>query len=112
MYVVMVGLRRRSFSARALRRSAVLPPMLAERFLRAWRFDRRLYAEVIEATGWLSEGTTMAGSEIPEAELAGMKRDFGKYGEMLWTGHRSLRALVQEIDKRHKQLALLVLELD
>ena len=72
--------------------------LAAERFLRAWRFDRHLYAEVIGATGWLPEGATMAGPEIPEAELAGMKRDFGNYGEVLWTGHRSLRALVQEIE--------------
>jgi hypothetical protein len=81
----------------------------AERFVRGWRFDRYLVARVIDETGWLEEGASAPRADISEAELKGMERDFGRYGQNLWTGHRSLRDLVGEIesqwgDKSQRQL--------
>lgn len=69
-----------------------------ERFNRAWRFDAYQLARAIEQTGWLAEGASASGPEIDEEELASMRRDFGRYGSKLWTGHRSLRELVDGIE--------------
>lgn len=69
-----------------------------ERFFRGWRFDRYLLARVLENTGWLPDGTKAPGPDLSEAELLAMRGEFGTYGHKLWTGHNSLRELVDEIE--------------
>lgn len=70
----------------------------AERFFRGWQFDRYLLARVIENTGWLPDGAEAQGPELSEEDLQVMRRDFGTYGHKLWTGHKGLRELVDEIE--------------
>ncbi len=74
------------------------PEKAAERFLRGWTFDRYLLARVLEGTGWLKDDAKAPGPDLSEAELAGMRDDFGIHGQKLWTGHAGLRKLVDEIE--------------
>ena len=70
----------------------------AKRFLRGWKFDQYLLARVLEGTGWLEEGAEAPGPDLSDAELGEMRKDFGAYGQNLWTGHANLRKLVDEIE--------------
>ncbi|MBS1889402.1 MAG: SEC-C domain-containing protein [Actinobacteria bacterium] len=70
-----------------------------EQFRRAGRLNDYLWVERLENTGWFEEDDVpIEAIEVEQQELAALKLDFGKYGERLWTGHRSIRYLVADVE--------------
>ncbi len=69
-----------------------------ERFHRAVRFDEHLRMTLLRNVGWLEEEEENGDSEINPSELDELARDFGKYGERMWTGHSGLRGLIEDIE--------------
>lgn len=68
-------------------------------FHSAARFESHLTAGVVEAVGWEKEvdERTLADAKLNEQEMPPYIRQFGRFGERLWTG-RSLYTLVLEIE--------------
>jgi len=66
------------------------------RFPRALKFEDHLTAERLKNTGWLEPGEEMD-IDLTDEELVALRRDFGKYNEQLWTGHDSIRDLLDDI---------------
>jgi hypothetical protein len=69
-----------------------------DRFNRAARLHDHLYIERIRNTGWLDEEEFASFEPLDNDDLNALKKDFGKYGELMWTGHDNLRDLIREIE--------------
>jgi len=76
----------------------VNPESAEERFAKAARLDAHLTAEAIRNTGWLPEEEASALFTLSNDELGELRDDFGSYGQWQWTGHKSLRPLVSDIE--------------
>jgi hypothetical protein len=80
-----------------------------DRFNRAARLHDHLYVERVRNAGWLDEDEA-ALKPLDSDDLKALKKDFGKYGEFMWTGHDSMRDLIPDIEdqwgsgKARKQL--------
>lgn len=72
----------------------------AERFSKAVRFDRHLTARLVERVGWQDEieDDALEGARLEAGPLREMEKEFGKYGDRMWTGHQSLPKLVTAIE--------------
>lgn len=68
----------------------------AERFPRALEFEDYLTVERLNNTGWLEPDEEIEVT-LDETDLAELRREFGPYNEKLWTGHDSIRALLDDI---------------
>jgi hypothetical protein len=71
-----------------------------DRFNRAARLHDHLYIERIRNTGWLDEEEFASFKPLDNDDLRTLKKDFGKYGELMWTGHDNLRDLIPEIEEQ------------
>lgn len=71
----------------------------SERFTRAHTYDLYQQARLVERADWLSAEDGPHGPEISPEELADLEKKFGKYGELPWTGHSSIRELVADIQQ-------------
>ncbi len=69
----------------------------AEQFPRALEFEDYLTVERLKNTGWLSAEEEPSAPELSEEQLAELRRDFGTYNDRLWTGHSSIRELLDSI---------------
>lgn len=72
-----------------------------EGFAESWAYSRHLTAGIISRLGWeLDQEASEAVAEatIEDSErLSDLQRRLGRRGDGLWTGHKSLFALVEEI---------------
>ena len=66
-------------------------------FKRASRLHERLTAERFRNTEW-EEADSLEPLPIDADELKELHKDFGAYGQFLWTGHRSLETLMPDIE--------------
>jgi hypothetical protein len=71
-----------------------------ERFPQAVEFEDHLYVERLKNTGWLEPEEEKAASELAqltEEQLEHLRDEFGDYNQKLWTGHCSVRRLLDDI---------------
>jgi hypothetical protein len=64
------------------------------------RFGSHLAAALIHDLGWAGDvdEEELAGARLEGDELATLEDRFGRYGQRMWTGHRSLPALLTAIE--------------
>jgi hypothetical protein len=60
-----------------------------DRFNRAARLHDHLYIERVRNAGWLDKEETASFKPLDKDDLRALQKDFGKYGEFMWTGPES-----------------------
>lgn len=78
----------------------VQPAEAEPRLKDALRYDPHLAAVLVQEVGWAEE---IDANELRDARLEGdglaaMQKKFGKFGDRMWTGHRSLPDLLKSIE--------------
>jgi hypothetical protein len=76
----------------------------AERkFRRAALLNDHLWIERLENTGWFEDAEIpVTAQELSDEEVESLKKEFGDYAQRLWTGHKSLRELIPDIEDQWK----------
>lgn len=70
----------------------------AARFPRALEFEDHLTVKRLKNTGWLDPQEELNAPELSDEQLEELRRDFGTYNDRLWTGHSSIRNLLDSIN--------------
>lgn len=81
----------------------------AERFDRAYRFEEYLKIERLKNTGWLEEGEELE-PPLGSDEVAEFAKEFGTYGELMWTGHNGIRDLLGDVRDQFDEDELKLIE--
>jgi SEC-C motif-containing protein/uncharacterized protein DUF5677 len=73
--------------------------LAGERFHKAGRYSDHLTAGLMERVGWLDEiDADLESLKLDGAEVEELRKEFGRYGESMWTGQDNLRGLVKDIE--------------
>lgn len=81
----------------------------ADRFNRAYTYEEHLRTERLKNTGWLEEDE-IPGSPLSPMEVKELAQEFGRYGELMWTGHSDIRSLLASVKNQFDDAELRVME--